>query len=124
MLNATSLLLLLTQAVSASPTPAVSSSVGPVLRAVADRGAVVTVLALTDARRVVGSFPLGSLHRERRNEHAGPMFLCAMGVETRLVPTETGPPMTDSDLSLLERIPELSFVDLSGTAVSATQVNA
>jgi hypothetical protein len=105
-----------------APTP--SPSGNPVLRALADRGAVVTIFDYTDGRRVSVSFHMGELVRRWRKEHDFPMPLCGMGVELELESPDIGPPMTDSDISLLDRISALSYVDFSGTQVTDAAVRA
>ena len=123
MLGAPLVVLLLLQAVPVRPGSAPRTS-NPAFRALADRGAVLTVHSYTDARTVSVSFPLGSAIRKWRKEHDFPIPLCGMGVEFELEPSDTGPPMTDTDMVLLDRIRGLTFVDLSGTEVTQEQVQA
>jgi hypothetical protein len=95
-----------------------------VLRKLADLGAVVTVMSEMDQFKVLVDFRGGQLRREWRKEHNFPPPLCGMGVEFEIEPSDSGPPMTDSDLTLLDKVARLSSVDLTGTQVTAAGVAA
>jgi hypothetical protein len=94
------------------------------LLALADRGAVVTVMGDVDQYKVLVDFRAGQLLRKWRQDRAYPPPLCGMGVEFTIDPPDVGPPMVDSDLTLLDRVHTLGSVDLSGTQVTSVGVAA
>ncbi len=69
-------------------------------------------------------FLSGALRQQWRREHSYPFPFCGMGVEFELEPPDQTSPMTDSDLALLDRVPMLDWVNLSGTKVTAAGVAA
>ncbi len=93
------------------------------LKALADRGAVVTVMTGLEGYRTRVDFPGGALRQRWRREHSFPFPLCGMGVEFELEPPADTSPMTDKDLVILERLPRLDWVDLTGTKVTPAGVN-
>jgi hypothetical protein len=91
------------------------------LREIANRGALVRLMAFGDGREIHITFPGGEARRQERSEGLSPPR-CGLGVEREIEPPDTGPSMTDDDLLLLEAIPRLTWIDLSGTQVTESAV--
>lgn len=85
------------------------------------RGASVTVFR--GSGDVLVHFPLGQLERKWRREGL-PTAECGVSIEYRFTPDDTGPPMTDADLRYLDELPRLTRVNVAGTQVTATAIQA
>jgi hypothetical protein len=117
--------IIVTLLVQAAPTvdaaPGVPTPDERVLRQVAELGAVVRVMAFSEGREIHVSFPSGELVRERRRNKEEPLE-CGIGVERQFEPPDSGPPMTDCELALLAAVPHLTWLDLTGSQVTAQGV--
>ncbi len=86
-------------------------------RGLAQRGALVQFTDLADGPQVHVTFPGGELVRDWRRQEVRPL-VCGLGVAREIEPADTDLPMTDRDLTLLESLTMLKWVDLSGTQVT------